>query len=455
MEKNYYKLTPAQELLVRSQKFTVHKQVNNICTSLLLDKELDINLLKEAIRLEYERNDSLRIRVTKVGSELMQYISDTGFQEIGMLDFTGKTQEFQEDKLHSLASKPITKHDQPLSKVYIMKSYDGKTGLFFAVSHMVLDSWGITIFYKDVLALYDALERGGEMPKPLAPYENLLKRDLEYINTPQYQKDKEFWGEFLYSTEPIYTDINGRQVLEKYRLKNKKPDIRYGQIFTLYTKSKNKMLWIPKEVVDRIQEYCTTHNCSMQSHFLLAYRNYLAKVNDREKDIFFQTSIARRGTLEQKNTGGSLVMSLPFRAVLEEDMTVREALADIEEKKVMMYRHSEMNPGELLSMVKEKFNTPQIGTYFSVLFTFQPVQLTTLDGTRIYSNWYGNGTFPLPLYLTVMDGDGTGGMKCYYEYQTKIISEETLDKLHSYMINSMLAGVENDQHTIGEMLDLN
>ena len=60
----------------------------------------------------------------------------------------------------------------------------------------------------------------------------------------------------------------------------------------------------------------------------------------------------------------------------------------------------------------------------------------------------------MPIYLTVMDGDGTGGLKGYYEYQTRIINEETLNKFHSYLINSLQTAVENDELTLGQLLDV-
>lgn len=454
MEKTYYDLTPAQGLLIMSQKATVHKQVNNICTSVLIEKELDFNILKEAIKVAYDRNDALKLRITKVGKDLKQYFSDNGLQEIETLDFTGTSPEFMDEKLHRLAEKPITHNDKPLSKIYCLKSYDGKTGIFFIVSHMALDSWGITLFYKDLLKIYETLITGGEMPKPLVAYSNFIRKELDYKNTPEYPVDRDFWEKLLYSSEPIYADINGSQVLEKYREKHKRPDSRYAQTFTLYTKSKNQMLWFPKEVVDKVKSYCTDNRLSMQSLFLLAFRSYFSKVNNRLDDIYFLTSIARRGTLEEKNTGGSLVQALPFRTIFEEGMTIKEALGMIEEQKTKMYRHANMDPTELLGMVKKKFETPSIGAYTSALFTYQPVQLTTNDGTQIHSNWYGNGTFPMPIYLTVMDGDGTGGLKGYYEYQTRIIKEETLNKFHSYLINSMLTAVENDQLTLGQLLDV-
>ena len=60
----YYDLTAGQQLLLFSQTFTIHKQINNIFTSILLEKKLDFDVLKSAIEYAYEQNDAFRLRMT-------------------------------------------------------------------------------------------------------------------------------------------------------------------------------------------------------------------------------------------------------------------------------------------------------------------------------------------------------------------------------------------------------
>ena len=140
MERKYYDLTAAQNILFFSQKYTIHKQVNNVCTSVLVDKELDLDRLKKAIEIAYDRNDALRIRIVKVDKSMKQYFEDKADSHIEFLDFTGKTRDQMEKKLYKIASKPVTVWGKPLSKTYMIRSYDGRTGLYFVVSHMIMDS---------------------------------------------------------------------------------------------------------------------------------------------------------------------------------------------------------------------------------------------------------------------------------------------------------------------------
>src|SRR5659263_54554 len=103
------------------------------------------------------------------------------------------------------------------------------------------------------------------------------------------------------------------------------------------------MILLPKDIVEKVGQYCTANGFSMQHLFFLAYRSYFSKVNKREKDIYFNISVARRGTLEEKNSGGTRVHAIPFRTIMEENITFREALEKLKEYQSIVYRHADFD----------------------------------------------------------------------------------------------------------------
>ena len=449
-----YGLTSAQNLLSLQQKFNLNKQCNNICTTVLFDKTLDFDVLKKSIGIAYERNDALRVRITKEKKKEKQYFADSGLQTIEILDFSGKSQLEMDQALTKIAAGRITYYDKPLSKIYLLRSFDGKTGVCLLNSHMILDSWGVTVFYKDLFAIYEALTQNKEMPKPVASYEKLIQKELAYPDSPKYQQDHEFWKSEVETDEPIYTDIRGSKILADYRRKKRDPNIRYFANFGLLHKSSNKMLWFPKDIVEKAEEYCMANGYSMQNLFFLAYRSYLAKVNNREKDVLFVASVARRGTLEEKNSGGTRVHCIPFRTILDEKTTFREALELMRMRQAQIYKHADYDYVAIDMMYMKHFKCRLGGVYDGAMFTYQPLRNTTSDDAAVYTNWYDNRGYPGIFYLTVMDGDGTGAYKCYYQHRTNHVGEDTILKVHAYLQHAILAGIEHDSLTIGELLDI-
>ena len=89
-----YPLTVAQKFHTFYQNFCPKKEVLNIGTSLTIEAELDIDMLKKAIYKAYERYDSMRLRFAadKEGT-LYQYVVEKEDREIEYVDFSDKTME--------------------------------------------------------------------------------------------------------------------------------------------------------------------------------------------------------------------------------------------------------------------------------------------------------------------------------------------------------------------------
>ena len=147
-------------------------------------------------------------------------------------------------------------------------------------------------------------------------------------------------------------------------------------------------------------------------------------------------------------------MSMPLTTIIEEHETFRKACEIINEKLSTIFRHANISAVEIMSLWRKLYNLPQIGGYVSSAVTFQPVKIVAPGGMKVETKWYGNGASGQPLYFTVMDGDGTGALKFYYEYRPHEISLETVKKLHAYMLKALEAGIKNDEITIGELLNI-
>ena len=455
MNPTCYDLTSGQQLLLYSQTFTVHKQINNIFTLMLLEKKLDFDVLKKAVEVAYEQNDAFRLRMTRSRGKVKQYFAGAEKPEIEILDFTGKTQADMDKQFYRLARTPIKIINRPLSKVFFVHSWDGMDGIYFGVSHLILDSWAICVFMQFVMEVYESMKNGTQMPKPLSPYEPLLQKELAYKGSLQYEKDLEFWqNEFKRMPPPLLSHINGPSVLEKYRKRKRNPELGYAMISSLRSAARHEVLYIPKEDVEKIQAYCEQSNISMQAVIMFGIRTALSKLNNRQADIGIYATFARRGTLQEKRSGGSRVHSNIFRNIMTEDMTFEEACQIIFGQQTAIYRHAECDSVEIIMMEGKAYNRKGYFTgWYPMIFTFQPIKLVVSDGTPMHTKWYCNGSFSGTHYLTIMDADGTGAFRCYHEYQKHVVKAQRIRELQSLMHQAVMEGVANPSATIGEILD--
>lgn len=255
-------------------------------------------------------------------------------------------------------------------------------------------------------------------------------------------------------TPPIYTHINGSIMLEKYRKLIRKPDYRFGRTFFLRTAAKHEVLMVDKAVMDQIKAFCLQNSIPVQMMFIMGLRTFLARVNGRERDISLYNIVARRGTLEEKTSGGTRVQAMPFRTIFDEDLPFLEALGKLLEKQNTIYRHADIDTMELFDLAYSLYGMKRGEDFCSLPMTFQPVPMDFGNDMKIRTKWYCSGTAAASIYLTIMDGDGTGALRCYYEYMTKIIKAETIRICHRYILNVIQAGMENPAITVKDLLDL-
>ncbi len=450
--KKYYPLTPSQLSMFFSRKYSIRKSIINIPTSLIIHEPLELDILEEATEEAIKRWDSFGIRVVKEKDSAKQYFAEEEVESIKRLDFTNKTNEEMEDTFKKLGAKKLPVYDKPMARIYLITTPEGYGGIFSVISHLIMDSWAISSFYKDLMEIYYHKMGRGDYPRDVIPYENVLKKEIGYKETPAYEKAKEYYTNEFSKDPPIYTHVNGTSVLEQHRKKKGNENSRFSNGFFLRTTSGHDLYWIKKEEVDQFTQFLKTHQLpSMQVLFQMGVRTYLAKVNNYEKDVDTFNVVARRGTLEEKRTGGTRVHFFPLRTIMEEDITFIEACKQLLHKQNELYRHADFDPLEMIYMEKAAQNMKDTEGPYSISMTFQPVAMTIREDVEIQSRWYSNGAVSQMMYITIMDGDGTGGLKCYYEYMSNFITSDTIKMFHESIVKIMLKGCENPEITLKEL----
>lgn len=452
--RTYYPLTPSQMAMFFARKYALKKSVVNIPTSMIVHDKLDLDVLEEAALEAIQRWDSFGIRLIKDGQAAKQYFTTPEVESIERLDFTGKSREEMEETFEKLGSKKLEAYDKPMARIYLVTTPEGYGGVFTVISHLILDSWAISSFYKDLMEIYYHKMGKGDYPKDVVPYEEVLKKEVEYRNTPAYGRDRAYWEEEFNTEEPMYTCVNGSEVLEQYRRKRGNEEKRaMGSSFFRNTAG-HDLYWVKKEDVDIFKNFIETKQLpSMQVLFQMGYRTYLAKVNNREADISTFNVVARRGTLLEKNTGGTRVHFYDFRTLMDEDTTFIQGCQQLLSKQNELYRHADFDPMEMMDMQKKAYGIKQTEWYQGLNMTFQPVPMTIKENLKVESRWYSNGAVSSMLYITIMDGDGAGSLKCYYTYKANQISAEKIKELHESCVKIMIKGCENPDITLGELFD--
>lgn len=447
--KKYHKLNYSQYSLFFSQKFSLLKQINTVCTSFLLKMDFDEELLKKAIKIVYQKQEAMRLRITKIDKEIVQFIADYEEPTINIADFSNKTKEQEKKFFDKIAHKNFSKRDKNMNAIYIVRSQDGYNGLALAISHIAMDSFAVFAFYKLVIGYYMHYKDGSPAPADPASYTAVLEKELSYEGSAQYEKDLAYWSEVFSRPEPLYTDIRGTALLEKTRKKD--PKARYAKTFSFNPFAKHIILKYEKPLVDKMEAYRAKYGVSIQSVLAVAMSTYIMSLNDTN-DISLFLTYARRATLSEKTAGGCRVHVFPHRQIFNKDSSFADAVDESYKIQCTTMHHLNFSALKMFDMEEEYYKRPLGAQYNALTLTYQPIRVQTPNNVEFQIMWYANGTASQPLYPTIMDGNGTGELHCHYEYKTKSYTAEEITTAHKGFVKILEIAMDNPDISLNEII---
>lgn len=371
-----YPLTVAQKFHFYYLEHCPRKEVVNVGTSLTIEYELDIDVLRQAIYKAYERCESMRLRFAydKKEKQWYQYVVEKEEREIEYVDFSGKSMAEAEAAMKKWTEIPFEREDSPMNRIVIIKTPDGNQGIYLLADHLILDAQSLICFMRDVIELYcNAKFEGVEYPKEMRSYIEQLEKDLAYeAGSKAQQKDREYFHKLIDQSEPIYNGIDGPGALEEERKKN--PDARAALFIYRNVDSALDIFHLEEEPTARLMNFCEQQHVSLQCLLIMGIRTYLQKMNGND-DVSINVAYARRATLAEKKSGGTRIHSFPFRTILSEDMTFLEGIHAIRDAQNEIFRYTNFDPVEYFAYRRERYPVEPGRTYEPMSLTYQPMTL--------------------------------------------------------------------------------
>lgn len=455
-----YPLTAAQRMHNYTIKYCSKHQVLNIGTGLYVQQDVDFDLLKEAVYEAYEHFDSMRIRfIEDEDGTVYQYLVPFEERDVSFFDFSKWREEDAHNEMKKWTEIPFKRFNSPMNRVVMIKLPDGYNGIYLKVDHMTMDSSSIIGFNREILEIYCAKRYGKPMPKPTRSYIEAVEKDLEYeADSEAKKRDEEFWMKEMKRKEPMYTDFTGMGRLLTQRRESGNPKLRSAVITSSSLDAAISVYHLEKEPSERLLEFCEENHVPMASLLLMGMRTVLSKFNNDEKDVSVKTNVARRGTLLEKQSGGTRIHFFPLRTIVEPTDTFLDGIRIIQTEQNRIFRHANFDPIEY-TMRRSKYRKFAPGaSYESISLTYQPLTLreknTELPDVNYKSLWYSNGVAAQPLYLTVMHRPEDNGLNFNFEYKKDVVTEHEMEYFYYYLCRVLFRGIEDKKRTVGEILEM-
>lgn len=416
--------------------------VNNIGGLILFEDNLDFDLLARALEICVQRNDALRLRMYRkkkpimdidvlLKDIIMQYVTDEPKVEIGFHDFSCCTTQEMEDTISRWNSIPINIFESPLYEFKMIKTPDGRSGIFAKLDHIITDAWNSALLCKEIIEVYYALLKSEELPEPLYPFLSYLKSEESYVGSPQYKADRDFWMN-IYDTKPASTCFR-----QKGKPSSTGNSLRYNaKIDFEETKAINDFCYQNKITPVSFFTFLT---CMCLSHFTA----------NQEANIC--SPVMFRSTLKEKRTCGPLVNLQLIRFFFDNSKTFINSCREMDYQRLISMRHIRFPYLHLLTEIFKKYF---VSDFKDTMLSFPTARIETKENIKFETRWLHSGVFANPFSLYVSDIDNTGEYNLQYEYHTDTYSPEFVKEIHRNLKAFLDYGIENPSAAMKDMFQV-
>jgi amino acid adenylation domain-containing protein len=298
--------------------------------------------------------------------------------------------------------------------------------LFLVTHHIASDGLSNTIFFQELVALYDALSAGKRAPLPDLP--------IQYRDFAVWQRQR-LQGEVLESALRYWKQqLGGPLPLLELPADRPRPAVRTDR-------GARQRMMLPASLARSLATLGQTEGVTLFITLLAAFQSLLHR-STGQVDITVGTPVASRNRIETEGLIGLFVNTLPLRTNLAGNPTFRELLRRVRVVTLSAFAHQDL-PFEKMVEVIPHERSLRHASLFQVLINFQNSGSRTLDSTGL--TWsrmeIDSGTSMFDLVLRIEQRpDGCG---VCLTYSLDLFEADTIGRLLGHF-RTLLEGVVAD-----------
>ncbi|MBD0255164.1 MAG: hypothetical protein ICV83_05550, partial [Cytophagales bacterium] len=353
----HYPLSHAQERIWILSQLEEGLLAYNISSHFILKGTVDRHALDRAFQTLVARHEVLRTTFITVQDEPRQQVhdpADFGFR-VQYQDLRGQADA--EPVGRAIIREDLTTafdlRNGPLFKAKLLQ-LDHDAYLFsLNIHHSIADAWSMEVLVKEVLVLYKAYSAGEENPlKPLSiQYKDYCAWQNSYLTDEKIRDEKAYWlREF--ETAPPVLELS---------------DHPRSSYLTFEGETIN--LEIEPALTHQVRESLAQTKATLFVQMLSAFKVLIAKYTGQE-DITIGAPVSGRGHENLHDLIGCFVNLVPLRSGPESSKTFGQFVAEMKEKVVGAFQHSNLQFQELVQLLGVKADANR-NPLFDIVFILE------------------------------------------------------------------------------------
>ena len=374
-------------------------------------KNLDLEKVLQAQRALVSSCEFFRIQISDNEDGAYQYIEKKADAEFRFVDFSLSPTPLDTANhwLHETFETSYDFENANLFRCWVVKVEEQVYWLVGLAHHLVIDGWGFSNWAKKLAEYYTSSEKDFSELEDVYSWKNIVLKNGQYPESPQYEKDKVYWRDHCAS-------VNKRVFHAHYA------DRFHYEILCSQRYSIN----IPRNLFSKITRFSKGLGVAPPVFFLGLLAKYFSSVYGRESWCFGIPVHNRRNRVEKEMLGIFTGIS-PLVLKIDQESRFADFLVKISRTQKENYRHQRYPLGHIIRDAA----SPVAGeSFYDVMFNYLKLDDEALDfdGESTELTYVSNGHQKNPLSITVWDGGGDN-VEMQFDYRQAYFADKEIELL--------------------------
>lgn len=430
-------LSFAQKRLWFIDQLAPNNPVYNMPVQVLLRGSLDVDALARSLAVIGQRHDVLRTRIVDTDGQLTQVIDCEALSSLPVYDlhhFTPVEKNRQKEYwINDFTFRPFNLSTGPLTRVALLQLERDEYLLLFTAHHIIADGWSLRILLREVTTLYESFLEGTTPTLPQLPiqYADYARWQNDWLASPDATAQLAYWQRQLFNLSILELPADyPRPPIQEFH-------------------GATEFIDIPSTTASALKNLGLENEATFFMSLLAAFKVLLFRYTGQE-DIVVGTPVANRNRYVIENLIGSFANNLVLRTELSGEMSFSDVLSRIRQIALDAYDNQDYPFEKLVEELRPQRDLSR-SPLMQVWFAYFNVGLesTVLPGLELNELEIGapGAKFDLSLSIT----DTSGGLRCAWEYNTDLLSAETIRRMAQHFVTLLQSICEQPGQSIAAL----
>lgn len=413
--KEYYPMTPQQGRIYTQQEMNSELTNYNVLITVMLEQGLDIVRFNTALQQMIERHESLRTSFVYVNEQVNQKVWEHVVLDVEYYE--------SEEALREVSyMRPFDLSQAPLLRVGLVNMEDKTHKLFIEMHHIITDGFSLTIFFKELQALYE----GKILPELPIQYKDYS----EWMNQERRQEIEKtqarFWLDVFKEPAPTLELPTDQKRQDKLDLS--------GEILSFEMNAQQTVA---------LRSFSLKQEATLFQVLVSIYNVFLMKITGQE-DIVVGTPVSGRNYPDLENAMGMFVNTLCLRNYPQPNLSFSAFVRDVKQRSMDVFEHQEYPFEKLVNevVVDRQYNRNPLFNTMIALQNTDLYQMKFLGGNvRLSTEHEHFVMFDLNMQIYELEDK----LIIDWEYVTQLFTAETMDNFQRYFMEIIDVVIQNSE----------